>query len=70
MENILIVYFSGTGCTRLVAETFGQQLVKKGIPNRIHELRHDSADPDADTAAPQFLSRYWRKMQRVGSGPA
>ncbi|MBB6481297.1 flavodoxin family protein [Spirochaeta isovalerica] len=44
MKEVLIVYFSGTGCTRLVAETFHRLLGKRGIQSSLRELRHDSGD--------------------------
>jgi ferredoxin/flavodoxin len=36
--NVLIAYFSGTGCTKHVAETFGSEIEARGHSVRLHRI--------------------------------
>jgi NAD-dependent dihydropyrimidine dehydrogenase PreA subunit len=45
---VRIVYFSGTGCTAYVAETFRKELEASGSIVQMHELRHGKPAPEGD----------------------
>ncbi|MBI9093914.1 MAG: hypothetical protein JEY71_03420 [Sphaerochaeta sp.] len=76
-HNVRIVYFSGTGCTRLVAETFRNQLLETGHTTTIVELRHDMTHDESDydllvlcfpvyaCNAPQIVITYVKGSQVV-----
>ncbi len=81
-HTVQIVYFSGTGCTRLVAETFRNQLLE--TEHRVHmvELHHDIAFEESDYDlliicfpvyafnAPQIVISYAKNTKSVHHIPA
>ncbi len=47
-HTVQIVYFSGTGCTKLVAETFRNQLLETGHRAHMVEIHHDMIINESD----------------------
>ena len=48
LATVRIVYFSGTGCTAFVAETFRKELEILGSSVQMHELRHGISEPEGE----------------------
>jgi ferredoxin len=80
--KVRIVYFTGTGCTRMAARQLEAALIRRGVPVRLEEMTSEQQEVSEQAEllilmypvyafnAPKPIDRFIKSRPRVGQSPA